>query len=116
MACTFASLPMTDVKRHVELRRNHAAPGTVAWFLGTLADGKYADGGYPKFWLASDGETLSYETCRANCAQIARAIRDGSNGGWRVIGCDVNWEDPEMFCADTGKRIERVYAEDAGDA
>lgn len=101
-----------DVKRHVETRRQHAALGTVAWFLGTLADGRYADGGYPKFWLVSDGETLSYAACLANCGRIARSIRDGSQDGWRVVACDVNWEDPEMLCADTGDRIESAYAED----
>lgn len=101
-----------DVKRHVELRRQHAPMGTVAWFLGTL-DGKYTShGSYPKYWLASDGGTLSYEACREECGQIARAIRDNDNSGWRVVGCDVNWEDPDMFCDHTGKRIESAYADD----
>ncbi len=30
----------------------------------------------------------------------------------RVIGCEVNWEDPELFCDITGARIESAYAED----
>lgn len=79
-------------------------PFTVRRFLESLRDGKYADGGYPKYWLASDGETLSYEACRSECGQIARAIRDGSNGGWRVVACDANWEDPDMYCAHNGRK------------
>jgi hypothetical protein len=101
-----------DVRRHVQQRGAHAEPGSVAWFLWTLRDGKYASGSYPKFWLVSDGETLSYAACLANCGTIARAIRDGSRDGWRVVACDVNWEDPAMFCADTGERIESAYSED----
>jgi hypothetical protein len=86
---------------------------TVRQFLQSLRDGKYAwPGGYPKYWLASDGETLSYEACREQCMQIARAIRDNDNSGWRVVACDANWEDPAMYCAHTNERIESAYAED----
>ncbi len=87
-------------------------PGTVAWFMTTLRGGAYTSiGCYPLFWLCSDGETLSFEACRQNVWRIARSIRDGANDGWRVVACDVNWEDPEMFCADTNERIESAYAE-----
>jgi hypothetical protein len=86
---------------------------TVHEFLESLRGGKYTSvGSYPKFWLASDGETLSYEACRENVWRIARAIRDNDNSGWRVVGCDANWEDPEMYCAHTGERIESAYADE----
>jgi hypothetical protein len=85
---------------------------TVHKFLESLRDGKYAHGGYPKFWLTSDGGTLSYGACRSHAALIARAIRDNNSEGWRVVACDINWEDPEMYCEDTGERIESAYAED----
>lgn len=86
---------------------------TIREFLASLREGPYSSvGSYPKFWLASDGETLSYAACMANCGRIARAIRDRLNDGWRVIACDANWEDTAMFCADTGERIESAYAED----
>ena len=108
-----AQKDLYDVKRHVELRGQHAPFGTVAWFLQTLRGGPYTSvGSYPLFWLASDGETLSFEACKANAVRIARSIRDGSNDGWRVVACDVNWEDPDMRCAHTGERIESAYAED----
>ena len=86
---------------------------TVRQFILSLRGGPFTSvGSYPVFWLTHDGETLSHEACMANCGRIARAIRDNLNDGWRVVGCDANWEDPEMFCADTGKRIESAYAED----
>lgn len=102
-----------EVRRFVRYRRDWAPVGTVAWFLGTLSHGRYTSvGGYPKYWLTSDGATLSYAACLANCGRICRSIRDNDNDGWRVVACDVNWEDPDMHCDDTGERIESAYAED----
>jgi hypothetical protein len=102
-----------DVKRHVEQRGAHGALGSVAWFLHSLRGGPFTSHGcYPLFWLASDGETLSFEACKANAGRIARAIRNQDSSGWRVVACDVNWEDSSMHCAHTGKRIESAYAED----
>ena len=102
-----------DVRRFVEQRRRYATHGTVAWFLDSLATGAFTSVGcYPKFWLTSDGATLSYAACLANCARICRSIRDNNRDGWRVVACDVNWEDPDMHCDDTGERIESAYAED----
>ena len=69
-------------------------------------------GCYPLFFLTSDGEALSHAAVRANYAAIVAAIREDLHDGWRVVGHDVNWEDPELFCADTGARIESAYAEE----
>jgi hypothetical protein len=87
---------------------------TVHEFLDILrTQNKFTSiGSYPTFFLMSDGETMSWEAVRENVWQIARAIRDRSRDGWRVVGYDVNWEDPEMYCAHTGERIESAYAED----
>lgn len=99
-----------DVRRHVQQRGQSADVGSVAWFLHSLRDGKYALG-YPKFWLTQCGETLSYEACLQNAGCIARSIRDGD--GWRcVVACDVNWEDPDMICSYSNERIESAYADD----
>lgn len=78
-----------------------------------LRSGAYAwPGGYPLFFITSDGDTLSFETVRKEIKQVLQAIRDNDNGGWRVIGVDVNWEDLELFCDHSGDRIESAYAED----
>ena len=93
-------------------------PLTVREFIRSLREGPFTSvGSYPVFWLTADGETLSHEACMANCLQIARAIKTGPGCGsdveqWRVVAYDANWEDPAMFCDDTGKRIESAYAED----
>lgn len=84
---------------------------TVHAFIESLRGGKYADGGYPKYWVTSDGGVLSYEACRGEVWQISRAIRDSDSGGWRVVAGGINWEDPELYCDHTGDRIPSAYAE-----
>jgi len=82
-----------------------------------LRAGEYAwPGGYPHFFVADDGEALSFEAVRDNLRSVIWSMRHGVNDGWRVIGCDVNWEDPSLYCADTGKRIESAYAEEEANA
>lgn len=86
---------------------------TVRDLMRDLRSGPYTSVGcYPTFFLASDGEALGHKAVRENLGTIARAVRDGNRwGGWQVVGCDVNWEDPELYCSDTGERIESAYAE-----
>jgi len=80
----------------------------------SLRDGKYSwPGGYPKFWLTNDGETLSYEGVRANLKTALVNITDGSSD--RIVAVGANWENPSMYCAHTGERIESAYAEDKVD-
>lgn len=69
-------------------------------------------GGYPRFFATSDGDALSYAAARAEQEQIKDAIADKLNNGWRVVGCDVNWEDAQLVCAHTNERIESAYADD----
>ena len=68
-------------------------------------------GGYPRFFVCDDGEALSFEAARENCRLILESLRDKTNDGWRVIGCAINWDDPMLVCADSGKRIASAYAE-----
>lgn len=81
-----------------------------------LRSGKYAwPGGYPLFFVTADGAALSFEAVRAEWRNVVSAHLDpryGVKSGWYVDGIDTNWEDPELFCDHTGKRIESAYAED----
>jgi len=68
----------------------------------TMNDGKARRytfvGCYPLFYFTEWGGILSPE-----------AIDDI---GWdEIIGADVNWEDPDLYCDETGYRIESAYAE-----
>lgn len=85
---------------------------TIKQLKQQLRSGQYAwPGGYPLYFLASDGEALSFEAVRENFRAVIESMRDRSNDGWRVIGCDVNWEDDSLYCGHTGARIASAYAE-----
>lgn len=89
--------------------------GTIenaAQLKATLRAGSYAwPGGYPLYFLASDGEALSFEAVRENLREILFAIATHSRCGWRVVGCAINWEDTALYCAHSGAKIESAYGE-----
>lgn len=68
-------------------------------------------GGYPLFVLMADGEALSIDAAKTKWPQIVRSTLAGSRDGWAAAAVDINWEDGELFCAHTGKRIESAYTE-----
>lgn len=80
-------------------------PGGYAW-----------PGGYQCYFVTNDGEALSFETVKAELKLIMGAVRDQDHSGWQVIGLDVNWEDPSLFCAHSSERIPSAYAEDERDS
>lgn len=91
---------------------HHRTIKTARQFLETLKAGPYAwPGGYPIYFLTSDGGVLSFDSARDNATYIARAIKDGDHSGWRVEACDINYEDAELICDDTGERIPSAYAD-----
>lgn len=78
----------------------------------TLRNGQHADGGYPLYLIAADGEPLSFNAVLMNLRQCMAAINSQLDYDWRIIGCEVNWENPALFCAHTNHRIPSAYAED----
>jgi hypothetical protein len=84
---------------------------TVADFDRDLAEPYAWPGGYPRFFITSDGEALSYAAARDNAELIRKSIAERSRDGWRVDGCAVNWEDSELYCDHTGELIESAYGE-----
>lgn len=104
-----------DIGSHNTKGRNVRAKNpdfTVSDFRRELKAGPYAwPGGYPRYFVMSDGEALSFKDAKENARQIMEAIRDRDNSGWRVVGVDVNWEDPELYSAHSGERIESAYSE-----
>jgi hypothetical protein len=78
-----------------------------------LRAGEFAwPGGYPLYFVTDDGAALSFDAVRENIRSVLWSMRHGVNDGWRVIGCDVNWEDPSLYCDHTGARIPSAYAEE----
>ena len=91
----------------------HLGIRSVADLKATLRNGPYAwPGGYPLFFLCHDGEAMSFDSVRETLHLVMQAIQDRGNSGWRVIGCDINYEDNDLYCAHSGKKIESAYGED----
>jgi hypothetical protein len=77
-----------------------------------LRSGAYSwPGCYPLYFITSDGAALSFDSVRANFRSVIWSMRNKVNDGWRVVGCDTNWEDSSLYCDHSGERIESAYAE-----
>ncbi len=92
---------------------------SISDFRAAMRNGKYAwPGAYPMYFVMADGEALSFEAARENRREILEALAELDkrlNKEWRPIAVDVNWEDPDLYCAHTGERIESAYSEDRSD-
>lgn len=83
---------------------------TPSDFRRILKAGPYTfPGCYPVYFVCSDGEALSFADARENAALICSAIRDRDRGGWRVIGAEINWDDPSLFSSHSGEKIPAAY-------
>lgn len=79
-----------------------------------LRQGPYAwPGGYPTYFIDSDGAALSHEAVRAEWSQVVETfIHNIRNTGWNIAGIEINYEDADLYCEHTGKRIPSAYGED----
>ena len=65
-------------------------------------------GSYPVFYYTKTGKVLSPAFVEDNLVDCC----DDSEPDSYVIGHEANWEDPNLYCDETGDRIESAYAED----
>lgn len=83
---------------------------TVSTFRRDVRNGPHAwPGGYPLYFLCSDGDALCFGCAYEKRGNIIRAVHGGYSDGWRVVACDVNWEDNECTCAHCGEKIDPAY-------
>lgn len=72
-------------------------------------------GGYPLYYVFTDGGCICPGCVNENIAEIDSANRTGrpfnSHGGWAVIAMDVNYEDAELRCDHCSELIPAAYAE-----
>lgn len=78
-----------------------------------LRDGPYAwPGGYPLYFITADGEALSFDAVRAMFRTVcADTLGMSGMSQFRPVACEANWEDDELYCAHTGKRIPSAYGD-----
>lgn len=85
---------------------------TISDLRRAMRNGPYAwPGGYPLYFITSDGAALSFEAVRENVRLVLESIAHRSDDGWRVVALDINYEDGLLYCDHTNKRIESAYAE-----
>lgn len=89
---------------------------TVSDLRKAFRHGPYAwPGGYPCYFVMADGEALSFKAARENRRLLLEALANRLKGwqddGWQPVALEVNWEEPDLFCAHTGERIESAHAE-----
>jgi len=82
----------------------------VSQLKATLRNGKYAwPGGYPMYFLCCNGGCLSFDTVRKEFHNIVDSMRRNIKDGWYIVGCDINYEDNQMYDAHTNEKIECAY-------
>lgn len=77
----------------------------------TLRAGQWAwPGGYPLYLISADSEPLSFESARECFREICDAMtNDYGAPSWRIVGCEINEEDQQLYCSHSGQRIEASY-------
>jgi len=85
---------------------------SISDFRAAVRNGPYAwPGGYPLFFITSDGAAISFDGAKQNRRNILESINSHCNDGWRVVAVDINYEDDCLYCDITGNRIESAYAD-----
>ena len=81
-----------------------------------LRAGPYAwPGGYPLYFVTRDGAALSFDAAMKQFHSVASDFLDDCSTGWRIVACQVNYEDADLTCDHTGKRIPSAYGDDDND-
>lgn len=90
------------VRRALKMEVNRKPLDAFAW-----------PGGYPLFYIFTDGGVICPKCVNDNIAEIDAAIRGehrhNSHGGWAIDAADVNYEDDDMHCDHCHKPIESAY-------
>ena len=88
----------------------HRCISTLAEVKATLRAGRFAwPGGYPLFLITKDGAALCFECARKEFRQIVWDFTNYASTGWRVCGCEINYEDADLFCDNCSKQIVSAY-------
>jgi hypothetical protein len=86
---------------------------SISDFRRAVRNGPYAwPGGYPCYWIMSDGEAMAFSVAKSERRAMLEAIANKDRRSqWYPEFLDINWDDGALFCAHTGERIESAYAE-----
>ena len=88
---------------------------SLAQVKAALRNGPFTDlGGYPLYFIAADGEALSFGAVRERFREVCADMLDMSRlSQWRIVGLEINYEDASLSCAHTGEAIPAAYVDAA---
>jgi len=96
---------------------HHSTIETLAQVKACIRAGQSTSlGGYPLYFITSDGAALSFEAVIQEFYNVSWDFHRQASTGWRIVACVVNYEDSALYCAHSGKRIASAYAEDEAKA
>jgi hypothetical protein len=88
---------------------------SISDFRRAMRNGPYAwPGGYPLYFVMSDGEALSFRAARDNRRAILETLVSGERSDWRPVAFEINWEDTNLWCAHRAEQIESAYGQTEG--
>ena len=67
-------------------------------------------GGYPLFYVTKDCGVLC-----PKCANKNLKLTLGDDPQWRIVDCDINYEDTSLYCDNCNELVESAYGEDEDD-
>lgn len=95
-----------------DFKKHFAIIDTPSQLKATLRAGPVAwPGCYPLRFICDDGESLCFKCCRSELRQIIPAIVSQSRDSWRVIACDINYDDNDLICSNCNEQIKSAYGD-----
>lgn len=93
-----------------DYKKHFSQINTLAQFKATLREGPRTwPGFYPLYFITHDGAALCFDCGRKEFRQIAWDFMHKTSTGWRVVACDINYEDNDLHCDHCDKQIESAY-------
>lgn len=88
-----------------DLKENHESAKREYSF------GKFESlGMYEKHWITKNGGVLCFECVTENLEQCSDF--EAQNPNWFLIGCQINWEDNQLYCDHCNRKINEEYSND----
>ena len=68
-------------------------------------------GCYPLYFITSDGAALCFDCARKEFRQVAYDYLNNCRTGWRIEGCQINYEENNLTCDHCSQQIESAHGE-----
>lgn len=107
---------LKDWSKLPPLRKNysftHGKINSLSDVKATIRNGQYTfPGCYPLYFITQDSAALCFKCAEKGFRQVAWDFQNKASTGWRIVACDVNYEDSSLYCDHCSKLIESAYGE-----